>query len=117
MQYHFPRYLRLKDSNQLDRVFKQARKISTKNFAIFYCANDLAFPRLGIIATKKNIQKANARNVFKRIVRESFRLQQANLKNYDYIVFAYKSAATITKNELFQCLNQQWNKLVKLEKN
>lgn len=114
MQYSFPRKLRLKESNQFDRVFKQAHKISTGKFAVFYCANDTTNPRLGIVATKKNLPKAIQRNNFKRIVRESFRKKQPKLKNYDFIVFAYKLATSTPKKELTECLEKLWNKFANL---
>lgn len=116
MRYRFPQRLKLKESAQFNRVFNQAQKISTNKFAIFYCANDIEFPRLGIIVSKKNIYQAHNRNTFKRTVRESFRQQQHDLGSYDYIVFAYKVATAINTHELRQYLDKTWEKLVKAVK-
>jgi ribonuclease P protein component len=109
----FPQELRLKTSAQFKRVFDRAQKISTKKIRIFYCANGLTHPRLGVIVAKKNFHDANKRNSFKRITRESFRYKQHELGNYDYIVFAHKEASIFSKKELRQCLDQQWEKLAK----
>lgn len=47
--------------------------------------------RLGIVVAKKNVKLAVARNRLKRIVRESFRLQQQSLHGLDIVVVIKKN--------------------------
>lgn len=116
MRHNFPYNLRLHNSAQFKHVFTQAQKVTAGRFRIFYCANNLTIPRLGVVVTKKNIAAAVKRNVFKRIARESFRYNSQQLQGFDYVVFAYKEAMHISKKELRQCLNQQWEKLATMGK-
>lgn len=111
-KYSFPQKLRLKENTQFSRVFDRSKKIREDFFSIFYCENNLDYPRIGIVASKKNIRYAYLRNLFKRIVRDSFRLNQEKLQNYDYIVFAYK-VEKIDRKELRNKLEKAWENLQK----
>lgn len=116
MKYNFTRKLRLTTDAQFKQVFRKAKKISTKLCAIFYCYNKFSYPRLGIIVPKKSIRKANQRNVFKRAVREGFRLKQNNIGAIDIIFLAYKEAENISKEKLCQHLEKQWEELILRQK-
>jgi ribonuclease P protein component len=116
MKYNFSRKLRLTADVQFKQVFRKAKKISTKVYAIFYCYNNLSHPRVGIIAPKKSIKKANERNVFKRAIREGFRLRQYNIGAIDIIFLAYKEAENISKEKLCQYLEKQWEELISQQK-
>jgi ribonuclease P protein component len=111
---NFPQELRLKTGTQFKDLFTRAQQISSKKFKIFYLANSLSHPRLGIVVTKKNLHHAYLRNSFKRIARESFRLKQHQLKNCDYLVYAFR-AEYLPKKELRLCLDQYWEKLITLQ--
>jgi ribonuclease P protein component len=111
MKTKFTKNSRLQNADQFDCVFKKGRRTTSPHFAIFYYSNNLSHPRLGIIAAKKNLAKAVTRNAFKRIVRESFRLLQNKLGNFDIIVFAYRGSAGLPKEELRKCLDKQLEKL------
>ena len=116
MKYKFPHRLRLTTDDQFKKVFRSARKIPTELYAVFYCNNSLTHPRLGIVAPKKSIRKANERNSFKRAVRESFRLRQHKLNAIDIIFLAYKKAESASKEKLCQHLEQQWEELILRQK-
>jgi ribonuclease P protein component len=110
MEYKFPRKLRLTTDVQFKNAFKGGKKIAAKACAVFCCLNNFGYPRLGIVVPKKNIRQASKRNLLKRIVRESFRLCQHELFKGDIVVFFYKGADRIAKEELCQ----QLEKLLKL---
>ena len=112
MKYPFSRIQRLTSSAQFKEVFNKGKKISTRVCAIFYCHNNLTYPRLGIVAPKKSIKKANERNFFKRTVREGFRIKQHKLNNIDIIFLAYKKDTNAGKEKLCQYLEPQWKKLM-----
>ncbi len=116
MKYKFPHRLRLTTGDQFKKVFCNARKISTELYAVFCCHNNLTHPRLGIIAPKKSIRKASERNLFKRAVRESFRLRQHKLSAIDIVFLAYKNTENASKEKLCQHLEQQWEALILRQK-
>lgn len=47
--------------------------------------------RLGIVVAKRNVKLAVERNKLKRLVRESFRMQQQNLNGLDVVVVIKKN--------------------------
>lgn len=114
MKYTFSRALRLTTSEQFKNVFHRAKKTSTELYAVFYCYNNFGYPRLGVIASKKNIKLAVRRVFFKRLIRESFRLWQHKVGAIDIVFIAYKTAGTISKKKLWGHLEKLWAKLVLL---
>ena len=71
----------------------------------------MACPRLGMVITKKVAKLATQRNQIKRLIRESFRLNQQQLKGIDVMVVAYKDITALSKAELRKHLEQTWPKL------
>lgn len=116
MQFTFPHQSRLCTEEQIKRVLKQGRRIPSAELALVFCANELAHARLCVIVSKKNLRRANRRNTFKRVMREYFRIHQHDVSGIDLIILANKKAELLTKKELRQCIEQQWQKLVLLLK-
>ena len=107
MMYSFPKKLRLIKKEQFREVFKTPEKrLTTEAFRIYYCVNDLTYPRLGIVVAKKNFKKAVSRNYFKRIVREFFRLNQNKIGTIDLVVLVNKKAGDLAREELDQQLHK-----------
>lgn len=91
MSNRFLRKHRLTKTADFSSVFnKKGPRIKGDGFLILFCYNNFSYPRLGVVAAKKRIKKAVARNRFKRIVRETFRLNQHQLKAVDLVVMANK---------------------------
>lgn len=105
---------KLRTAAEFKSVFdKTEKKIVAKGFLIFFCKNKLSFSRLGVIAPKKRIKKANKRNRFKRVVRENFRLNQNRLKSLDIVVLATNQKFYKEKGDLGQELANQIKRLSK----
>ena len=66
--------------------------------------------RLGLAISKKHCRLANRRNRIKRIVRESFRQHQHLIKGVDIVVINKPAAANATNQQLFDSLEQHWNR-------
>ena len=63
--------------------------------------------RLGLVVGKKNISTAVGRNSVKRIVRETFRLEQFT-QPIDVVFFARKDAHKLSSDEMTLLLQQSW---------
>lgn len=72
--------------------------------------------RLGLIAAKRNLKLAVQRNKAKRVLRESFRLNQSLLRKpehqFDVIALFKASAADASTEAMRKELDKQWSKLI-----
>jgi ribonuclease P protein component len=108
-QYGFDKNVRLLKSVEFQAVFdKVSRRYSSKGFLVLSKPNNLSYARLGMITPKKIVRLAVKRNLFKRLIRESFRLQQPTLPGLDMIVLLRKEAVDLDKSELWLNLNKLW---------
>ncbi|MFC1237393.1 ribonuclease P protein component [Vibrio sp. DW001] len=92
-------------------VFQQAHRAGSPHFTIIARDNSLSHPRLGLAVPKKQIKTAVGRNRFKRLTRESFRTNQHQLPNKDFVVIAKKSAQDLSSEEMFKLLDKLWHRL------
>lgn len=76
---------RLLRENGFDQVIR-AKNITGEYFKIFFMCNSWENARLGIIAGKKILPHAVDRNRAKRIIRETFRQHDINIRKLDVIV-------------------------------
>jgi ribonuclease P protein component len=102
---------RLSNPSEFKAVFQAGRKISSCHFAIHFKKNQCANSRLGIIIAKRNIRKAVLRNRIKRIVRESFRLNQSELGSLDVIIVVYSAFASLTRQMMRKKMDEVWRKI------
>jgi len=86
----FPKYLRLQNTLDFKRIFAHGYRENLEFIKIISLENSFEFPRLGIVAGKKNLPKAVLRTKFKRVLREIFRKNKHNMENKDYIAISTK---------------------------
>ncbi|MEM8814186.1 MAG: ribonuclease P protein component [Pseudomonadota bacterium] len=110
--YPFRKDQRLLDQAAYGRVFKKARRSRDKCFTVLARRNTEASARLGLAISKKHCRKASARNRIKRMVRESFRLHQAELEGLDVVVLNQPAAALASNRELLDSLDAHWRRSV-----
>jgi ribonuclease P protein component len=67
---------------------------------------------MGLVIAKKNIRLAVQRNRIKRILRETFRLNQHALPNLDFVVLARRGLDKLDNEQLHQLFNKQWLKII-----
>ena len=108
--HRFGRDRRLPDQAAFSRVFARARRSRDHCFTVLYRPGDHG-GRLGLAIAKKNCRKAVARNRLKRIIRESFRRQQAALRGLDIVVINKPGAENRSNAELFDSLAAHWTRL------
>ena len=107
----FSKTRRLLTKNDYANVFQQAKKLVTPYFIVLYRPNDIEHSRLGLAISKKMISKSHDRNRVKRIIRETFRVNQI-LPAIDLIVLAKPGLGKIENSVISGFLNQTCKKLI-----
>jgi ribonuclease P protein component len=77
-------------------------------FTVLSRPNDSTEPQLGLAIGKKNCRAAVGRNRLKRIIRESFRHNRAQLGGLDVVVLNQPAAAKASNEMLFDSLEKHW---------
>lgn len=110
----FTKSLRLLCAADFKPVFDDAPfRASHQYFLILARLNQQEQPRLGLVMAKKHMKLAVERNRMKRLIRESFRLQQQDLAGLDIVVLSRKGMDSLSSSEFTQQLNQQWQRILK----
>ncbi|WP_343862439.1 ribonuclease P protein component [Aliiglaciecola litoralis] len=107
----FSRELRLLTPTHFENVFQQAIPSVSPQLTILARFNQLDHPRLGITVSKKRVRKAHDRNRVKRLIRESFRLNQHRLLNTDIVVVGKSGLDKMSNEQITQLLDKLWKKL------
>jgi ribonuclease P protein component len=107
----FPRTHRLLTSRDFSGVFNNAKiKIHLPHFLVLATDNTISHTRLGCVVAKKHAKRANQRNRIKRIIRETFRLNQDKLSAIDVVVMVKPGIAKQDNKHLLEELDLLWQK-------
>jgi ribonuclease P protein component len=112
LRLHFPKKNRLVSQADYDSAFKNAKKIGQQALVGLYKPNHLELARVGIIVSKRVAKSAVIRNRIRRIVRESFRSYQNQLKGFDIVIIMRHSSCILTRSELREAIDKLWEKLI-----
>ncbi|MGO4765529.1 ribonuclease P protein component [Cupriavidus sp. 2KB_3] len=82
----FPKAARLTKTDEFSSVFALRPRRRSAHFVLYVRANGQAQARLGIVVGKKFAPRAAERNLVKRMARELFRGQQAQLAGRDILL-------------------------------
>jgi ribonuclease P protein component len=108
--FRFRRNNRLLTAAAYGRVFEKAKRSRDKWFTVLYRERGTGGARLGLAIAKKHCRRATARNRIKRIVRESFRCNQAGLGGLDIVVINQPAADGASSRQLFDSLSNHWQR-------
>ena len=112
--FSFERSRRLLNASAYKAVFDDAKlKVSNQQVLFLARPSGLATSRLGLVIAKKNVRHAVQRNRIKRIIRESFRLQQQHLSGIDVVVLARRGLDQLDSASLHELFTQLWQQLEK----
>ena len=102
---------KIKKSYEFKNIFKNGTFYGSKNLCLFIFKTDNNFNKFGIAISKK-YGKAVKRNYIKRIIRESFKINENKLNNNYNIVIMVKKEAN--PNEInYHVINDEILKLLK----
>ncbi len=107
-KYCFKRTSRLLNRPSFQAVFQAKKKRFGGCFVLYSQQNQLNYPRIGIILSKKQVRLACDRNRVRRIIRESFRHHRINLPNSDFVLVGLHRMQQLTSQEIVQCIEKQW---------
>lgn len=113
----FPRSYRLVNKAEFQIVFDEPLKINQRYLTILYRSNQKNHARIGIIVGKRVANSAVARNRIRRIVRDSFRLNQEKLTGWDIVVIARQQCDTLSKDKIRKGIDDLWEKLIRSSQN
>jgi len=99
---------RLLDAAAFGRVFDKATRSRDQLFTVLCRRNQTSIGRLGLAISKKHCRRATERNRIKRIIRESFRQQQALLSGLDVVVINQPGATTASRQDITDSLDKHW---------
>lgn len=108
---NFPRCRRLLKPDEYSRVFKYGQRSADNLFLVLALPNHMSLPRLGLAVSKKNCRRAVDRNRVKRVIRESFRLQQKLLQGLDIVVLSRGGVLQADNHRCFESLRVHWHKV------
>ena len=112
--YTFGKSLRLLTPANFKAVFDDAPlRASHQHFLVLSRPNNLDVARLGLVIAKKNVRRAVDRNRLKRVIRESFRLQQEHLAGLDVIVLARRDLGSLDNASFTAQLEKQWQRIIR----
>lgn len=107
----FPRSHKLTTKADYKITLDKPYKVSQKYLLILFKPNQTMHARLGLMVGKRVAPHAVTRNSIKRVIRESFRAEQQNLKGLDIVVIARQQCDTLSKVELRKGLDKLWEKI------
>ena len=111
----FPREARVLDAAGYDQIFKRNKRVASRYWTVLghrRASMRDSGGRLGMAIAKKRAKRAVDRNRLKRIVRESFRHQQEQLRGLDVVVMNKDAAVNASRLELRESLDSLWIELV-----
>jgi len=114
--YEFNRESRLLTPGQFQSVFTKPIRFGSSHITILVSQNPDNNNRLGLAIAKKRVKLAVQRNRIKRLVRESFRLNQHELPNIDIVVMVKSGTDKLDNTQINQQLEKIWRKIIQRHK-
>ena len=119
MKFTYPKVEKLKSKTTIDSLFSIGRSISKYPLRLIYVPIELENDekiKFGVSVSKKYFKKAVDRNYFKRVLRETYRLNKhLLLENFDKpyaLMFFYQTKERLTYQEIETKTIQLFEKFV-----
>lgn len=96
---------RLKSNKEFKKVYDRGKSFANKYLVIFFIKNGMDYNRVGFVTTKK-LGNAVKRNLYRRRLKEVYRLNSENLKpGYDIILLFRSRIPEIGYKEIESAFN------------
>jgi len=96
---------------QFKAVFTNPIKASSAEITLLAIPNGTSHPRIGLTVAKRYVKRAHERNRIKRLIRESFRLNQHEMPALDIVVLVRNGVMEMENAELTRLIEKLWRKL------
>jgi ribonuclease P protein component len=107
MKFNYPKSEKLKSKNTIDLLFSEGKSVSKYPLRLVYVPIDEAMEspiKFGVSVSKKYFKKAVDRNYFKRVLRESYRLNKHLLPDFARkpyaMMFFYQTNEQLSYDEI-----------------
>lgn len=107
----FSKNLRLVTKAEFKNVFDKSNKTNQRHLLALFKPNEKSYGRLGLVIGKRVANSAVTRNQIKRVIRESFRLNQDFFKGLDIIVIGRQQCDKLDKTQLREGIDRLWKKM------
>jgi len=114
--YQFNRESRLLTPGHFQAVFNKPTRFGSKHFTLLITPNATENNRIGFAIAKKRVKLAVQRNRIKRIVRESFRLNQHKIPKVDIVIMAKTGIESLENKDIQEQIEKIWQKIVQRQK-
>ena len=119
VQFTYPKTERLKSKTTIDLLFSQGKSVSKYPLRLVYVPVDLPEVepiKIGVSVSKKHFKKAVDRNYFKRVLRETYRLNKHLLlssgeQRYAFMLF-YQTSERLSFADIEEKTKQLFEKFV-----
>ena len=123
MKFTYPKNERLKSKITIDLLFSKGKSVSKYPLRLVFVESDFGIPedsdqkiKMGVSVSKKNFKHAVDRNYFKRVLRETYRLNQhiltENLDKKYAMMFFYQTKDRLSYEEINSKTIQLFEKFV-----
>lgn len=96
---------------QFKCVFSNPIKASSAEITLLAIPNSEQHPRMGLTVAKRYVKRANQRNRIKRVIRDSFRLNQHDIPHIDIVVLVRNGVMEMENAEINKLIEKLWRKL------
>lgn len=124
MKNTYPKHEKLKSKTTIDLLFSEGKSVSKYPLRLVYAPvvlDDNLKIKFGVSVSKKYFKKAVDRNYFKRVLRETYRLNKSilidNMEQSYAIMFFYQTKDRLTYQEVNEKTIQLFEKFVTSIKN
>ena len=123
MQFTYPKKEKLKSKTTIDLLFSEGNSVSKFPLRLVYVENkeeNAELMKMGVSVSKKYFKKAVDRNYFKRVLRETYRLNKHilidNLEKPYAFIFFYQTKERLSYQEIEEKTIQLFQKFNEIKK-
>ena len=123
MQFTYPKHEKLKSKTTIDLLFSDGNSVSKFPLRLVYVENteeNAELIKMGVSVSKKYFKKAVDRNYYKRVLRETYRLNKHilidNLEKPYAFMFFYQTKERLSYQEIEEKTIQLFQKFIETTK-